>query len=181
MANQSMVTEKTKLEFSSIGQALGEAGQGVIRYGLALVLVWVGALKFTAYEAEGIQPLVENSPLMAWTLSFMSIYDFSKIIGVVEIAFGILIAMRCVLPFACAVGSLGAVVMFLTTLTFVFTTPGVWQEGYGFPFASPMPGQFLLKDVVFLGAALWSAGEALHACADEPRKALRGRDERDNR
>ncbi len=53
--------------------------------------------------------------------------------------------------------------MFLTTLSFALTTPGVWQPGYGFPFPSPMPGQFLAKDILSLGAALWTAGEALRA------------------
>ncbi|MBA3316986.1 MAG: DUF417 family protein, partial [Gemmatimonadales bacterium] len=47
--------------------------------------------------------------------------------------------------------------------TFLFTTPGVWQPGYGFPFPSPMPGQFIAKDLILLGAAIWSAGEALRA------------------
>ena len=52
----------------------------------------------------------------------------------------------------------GAIIMFLITLTFVLTTPG-----YGFPFPSPMSGQFLLKDLMLLGAAIWTAGEALRA------------------
>jgi uncharacterized membrane protein YkgB len=52
-------------------------------------------------------------------------------------------------------------VMFLTTLTFLFSTPG-WEPSLGgFPALSAMPGQFLLKDIVLLGAALWSLGEAL--------------------
>jgi reactive chlorine resistance protein C len=59
------------------------------------------------------------------------------------------------------VGSVLAVGMFLTTLSFMLTTPGVWEatEG-GFPALSVVPGQFVLKDVVLLGAALWSFGEA---------------------
>ncbi|MDQ2747707.1 MAG: DUF417 family protein, partial [Acidobacteriota bacterium] len=57
----------------------------------------------------------------------------------------------------------GAIVMFLTTLSFLLTTPGVWQPGYGFPFASPSPGQFLAKDLLLLGAAVWTAGESLRA------------------
>ena len=63
-----------------------------------------------------------------------------------------------------AVGSLLAVVMFLITLSFVFTTPG-WEEDLGFPALSVSPGQFLLKDIVLLGVALWTAGEALGAAA----------------
>ena len=38
-------------------------GEFLLRYGLVLVLGWIGAMKFTAYEAEGIKPLVETSPL----------------------------------------------------------------------------------------------------------------------
>ena len=41
-------------------------GAFLIRYGLVLVLAWIGAMKFTAYEAEGIKNLVETSPLMSW-------------------------------------------------------------------------------------------------------------------
>jgi uncharacterized membrane protein YkgB len=36
-------------------------GRATIRYGLALVLFWIGAMKFTAYEAAGIEPFVANS------------------------------------------------------------------------------------------------------------------------
>jgi uncharacterized membrane protein YkgB len=58
--------------------------------------------------------------------------------------------------------------MFLTTLSFLVTTPG-WEPSLGgFPALSAMPGQFLLKDVVLLGAALWSAGEAARATASVP-------------
>lgn len=53
--------------------------------------------------------------------------------------------------------------MFLLTLTFVFSTPDVWQPGYGLPYPSPNPGQFLLNDLILLGAAIWTAGEALAA------------------
>ena len=58
---------------------------------------------------------------------------------------------------------LRAIIMFLITLSFVLTTPGVWQPGYGFPFLAPNPGQFLAKDLLLLGAAVWTAGEALMA------------------
>jgi uncharacterized membrane protein YkgB len=51
--------------------------------------------------------------------------------------------------------------MFLTTLSFLLSTPG-WEPSLGgFPALSRAVGQFLLKDVVLLGAAIWSLGEAL--------------------
>lgn len=45
--------------------AFEKSGAFLIRYGLVLVLAWIGAMKFTAYEAEGIKALVETSPLMS--------------------------------------------------------------------------------------------------------------------
>ncbi len=156
-----------------LGYTLENIGTNVLRYGLVIILVWVGALKFTAYEAEGIQGLVVNSPLMSWMLNIMSVQAVSMLIGTIEIVLGIMIAMRSFIPKISAIGSLGAVIVFLTTLSFTLTTPGVWQPGYGFPFPSPMPGQFLAKDLILLGAAIWTAGEALRA-ADVNRAAVRG-------
>jgi uncharacterized membrane protein YkgB len=138
-------------------------GLTVARYGLVIVLLWIGAMKFTAYEAEGIQPLVTNSPLMSWVYSIMSERAFSAVLGVTEIALGALIAARPVSPTMSAIGSVLAVGMFLTTLSFLFSTPG-WEPSLGgFPALSAMPGQFLLKDIVLLGVALLSAGEAWEA------------------
>ena len=135
-------------------------GMHVTRYGLVLVLLWIGGMKFTAYEAEGIRPLVANSPLMGWVYNLMSVTAFSSLLGVVEIAIGVLIALRPVWPAGSALGSGLAVGMFLTTLSFLVTTPG-WEPSLGgFPAVSAMPGQFVLKDIVLLGAALWTTGEA---------------------
>ena len=36
------------------------------RYGLVIVIAAYGLLKFTNYEAQGIQPLVSESPVMSW-------------------------------------------------------------------------------------------------------------------
>lgn len=64
----------------------------------------------------------------------MSVRAFAAVLGVVEILFGILIALRPVAPKLSAFGSIGAIFMFLLTMTFLLSTPGVWQPGYGFPF-----------------------------------------------
>lgn len=152
-------------ESSDLGRTLEGLGEKVIRYGLVIILLSVGALKFTAYEAEGVQGLVANSPLMSWGYSVMSVRAFAGLIGTVEIILGVLIATRPVAPKISAIGSIGAIIMFLITLTFLITTPGAWQPGYGFPYPSPMPGQFLVKDIMLLGAAIWTAGEALRAAS----------------
>jgi uncharacterized membrane protein YkgB len=61
-----------------------------------------------------------------------------------------------------------AVGLFLGTLSFLFTTPGVTAAG-GFPVLSVLPGQFLLKDLVLIGAALWTLGESLGAAKSKSR------------
>jgi reactive chlorine resistance protein C len=145
------------VDSSAIVQA---AGAYLLRYGLVLVIAWIGFMKFTAYEAAGIQPLVANSPLMSWVYGIFSERAFSALLGVVEIAIAVMIALRPVSAKVSAIGSGLAVAMFLTTLSFILSTPG-WEPSLGgFPALSPVGG-FLLKDIVLLGAAVWSLGEAL--------------------
>ncbi len=145
----------------SLGRVLETAGRHGVRYGLVLVLVWIGAMKFTAYEAAAIQGFVEHSPLMSWLYSVWSARSVSALIGLAELVIAGLIAAR---PFSAnltAVGSALAAGMFLTTLSFLGSTPGVFEASAGgFPVLSVVPGQFLIKDVVLLAAAIWSTGEA---------------------
>ena len=69
-------------------------GVAVTRLGLLVVLLWIGGMMFTAYQAKGIKPLVANSPLMRWGYRVMSVGGFASLLGVVEIAIGVLIALR---------------------------------------------------------------------------------------
>ena len=131
----------------------------VLRYGLVVVLFLIGALKFTPEEASGIQPLVAHSPLMSWMYSVLSVQGVSNVIGVVEIAIAALIAFRPISPKASFAGSLGAVVTFLLTVSFLLSTPGAVHLKYAFPVLGDA-GQFLIKDLVLLGASLWTAAEA---------------------
>ena len=118
-------------------------------------------MKFTGYEAEGIRPFVANSPLMSWVYGLMSVQGFSALLGVVEVAIATLIATRPLSARASALGSALAVGMFLTTLSFLVTTPGIWEPSAGgFPALSGFPGQFLIKDLALLGISLWTLGEA---------------------
>lgn len=145
------------------GERLETAGRRSIRYGLVLVLLWIGGMKFTAYEAEGISGLVANSPLMAWGHQLLGTRPFSAAVGIAELVIAALIAARPYSAKASAFGSLLAIGMFLTTLSFMFSTPGVVEPSQGFPILSVVPGQFLLKDAVLLGAAMLTSGEALRA------------------
>lgn len=144
------------------GQALEDAGMVVLRSALAGSLLWVGALKFVEYEAEQIQPMVSTSPLFSRINRVLGTRKTAGLIGLTEIVMGALVAARPLSPRASAIGGLGATAMFLTTLSFLLTMPGVLQEDYGFP-ALSMEGQFLAKDGVLLGAAILTAAESLRA------------------
>lgn len=152
---------------------LMRAGLTFARYSLALIFVWVGLLKFTVYEAKNIEPMLANSPIWSSAYELIGLFNLSGLIGVIEITIGILIAIRAFAPKLTIVGGLGAVLSFIITLSFMLTTPGVWQADYGFPALSALPGQFLAKDLVMLGVSIWITGEALNAVRTRsPRKIV---------
>ena len=78
--------QDTVSEKSSLSSQVEAVGSGLARYGLAIVVAWIGLMKFTAYEAEGISPFVAHSPLMSWVYGLMSVRGFSAVLGVVEVA-----------------------------------------------------------------------------------------------
>jgi uncharacterized membrane protein YkgB len=153
----------TVISAQQTGNRISVAGAVVLRYGLVVVIAWIGALKFTASEAARIQQYVSHSPFLSWTGGMFDPGALSAAFGTVELASAVLIALRPLLPRWSAVGSLLAAGLFVTTLSFLFTTPGIGdQAAGGLPALSPT-GQFLLKDIVLLGASLWTLGESLTA------------------
>ena len=151
-------------DLSVISSRVEAAGRALARWGLVIICAWIGLMKFTKYEATGISRYVAHSPLMSWAYHLMSMRQFSAVLGVIEVTVAILIAIRRFSPRASTVGGFLAVFMFLTTLSFLFTTPGIWEptEG-GFPALSGFPGQFVLKDIGLLGISLWVFGESWKA------------------
>lgn len=139
-----------------------DIGKSIVRWGLIIVLAWIGAMKFTAYEAMGIHPLVVNSPFVSWMYDFLSLRSLSAMLGCIEITTAVLLSLRYVSPKASIVGSILAMGLFAITLSMIITTPG-WAPGLGFPALSGHPGQFLLKDIVLFGAAVWALGDSLKA------------------
>src|SRR5258708_19704973 len=68
------------------GMAIAVLGSRVLRYGLVLVVGWIGLMKFTGYEANGIQPLVAPSPFMGWIYHFLAPPQFSDALGFLFVA-----------------------------------------------------------------------------------------------
>ena len=149
---------------------LATAGRHLARYGLVVVIAWIGALKYTTYEAAAIQPLIAHSPVFSWVYGVVSVRAFAVALGTAEIIAALLIAARPLVPRASAVGSVMGVLLFASTLSFLFTTPGVLAPS-GFPVLSVLPGQFLLKDLVLIGVSLWTLGDSLGAARSRSRPA----------
>ena len=161
---------------------LDTLGIHLIRFAVAIVFLWIGALKFVPYEADSITPFVANSPFMsffyahpeqyhahlthegqldlaqrAWQVANHT-YAFSTGLGVVEIAIGLLVLSYLFSP---KLGLVGAVLAFLTpvvTLSFLVTTPEAWVANlgdaqFGFPYLSGA-GRLVLKDVLMLAGGV---------------------------
>jgi uncharacterized membrane protein YkgB len=146
------------------GGRISVTGRAVSRYGLVVVLAWIGAGKYVKMESR---TLIEHSPLMSWLYDFFSYATVANALGTVEIVTAVLIAVHPIWPRVSAAGSAIAVVLFLGTLSFLFTSPGVVDTVVnGFPVLSGQPGQFLLKDLVLIGVALWTLGESLESARE---------------
>ena len=154
---------RARVESSTTEAMVSRIAGHLARYGLVIVIGWIGLLKFTSYEAQGIQPLVAHSPFMSWLYDIFSVTTFSSLLGVLEVGTAVLLAVKPWWPKVSAVGSLIAVGLFVATISFLFTTPGIGESAAGgFP-ALSMTGQFLIKDVALLGLAAWTLADALGA------------------
>jgi reactive chlorine resistance protein C len=167
-------------------------GMGLLRLGLVIVLVWIGSLKFVSYEADSIVPLVSNSPLMSFFYhhpapeyrQYMNregelisshrewhesngTYRFSHGLGIVIVLIGLLIALHPIFPRAAFAGSFLLILMALTTLSFLVTTPEAWvpalgDSAHGFPYLSGV-GRLVIKDAIMLGAAVVALADSAKA------------------
>ncbi|WP_374375089.1 YkgB family protein [Dongia sp.] len=148
-----------------LGTDITRLGAYGIFASLAVIYFWFGGMKFTAYEAQGLVPLVENSPFLSWMYEIFSVRGFSTFLGFVELSIGLLIAGRILTPTLSAIGGFLSAGLFATTLSFMISTPGVIESGLGFPAISVAPGQFLLKDIGLLAGSVFILGHSLSAMA----------------
>jgi uncharacterized membrane protein YkgB len=108
-----------------------------LRLSLAIILAWIGALKF-----------VDPSPvvgLLQASLPFLALPAFVYLLGAVEIVTAILLVTGIALPYA----GLVTIGLFAGTLTIFVIAPSVT----GFPLLG-LAGQFLLKDLGLMAAAV---------------------------
>ena len=125
--------------------------------GMIVMLLWAGSYKMTAPGAEGIIPLVSNSPLISWHFKLFGPYVGSDLIGLTEITAAILMIAGYLKPKAGIIGGLIACVMFFVTSTMVITTPEAIIAVHGISHMRYMSflGLFLFKDVISLGVSFY--------------------------
>ena len=156
-------------------------GVRLLRIAIAIVLIWIGGLKFFDYEAEGIVPFVANSPFMSFFYSHPDDYNgqilkegavdaanhqwhtsnntyiFSYGLGVVLIMIGSTLLLNKFSPVMGIIGAMSVLIMSIVTLSFLITTPETWVPSlggpdHGFPFLSGR-GRLVVKDVIMMAGA----------------------------
>ena len=137
MKNQSLYSENQKLGL----------GFYISLFGTVLILLWVGAFKFTNAEANAIQHLVGNHPLSFWMYDIFSIQTVSNIVGTFEIVVAILLLIGLKNKIIGQIAGIGLLIIFLMTISYLFTTPGTWKNVEGIPITD----FFILKDIMYLG------------------------------
>lgn len=153
----------------------------LLRIAIAVILIWIGGLKFFDYEAEGIVPFVANAPFMSFFYNYPgdyhgqilkegqvesanhewhisnNTYAFSYGLGALLITMGIILLSNHLHPLYGVVGGVLVIIMSVGTLSFLITTPETWVASlggpdHGFPFLSGK-GRLVIKDLIMMGGA----------------------------
>ncbi len=142
-----------------LSKLLKTFGTFILRYGLGIVIIWLGYLKFKNVEAEYTRELISGG-YVSWILKYITPYALTQIIAYLQILVGFLIMLKPISKSLSFWAGIVAVIMFVFSLSLLFTSHFVWLNGYGFPELSKA-GQLVLKDFVLLGAAAWCVGDSL--------------------
>ncbi len=134
--------------------------QFIFRYGLGLVFIWLGYLKFKNSEADYLKDILQNSSLFGWMLKYITAYTFSMVIAYLQIAIGLFIVLKPVSKKLSLFGGILAIIVLGLSVLTLFSSAYVWQSGYGFPELSKL-GQSILKDLILFGAAIWCVGDSI--------------------
>ena len=136
------------MNFSKTGYTLGVIAT-------IIVLVWIGIFKFTPGEAAAIKGYVSNSFLMSWLYLITSTQGVSNIIGIYEMITAAFLILSFWNNKAGLIGGYLTGSIFIGTLSFIITTPGIWTVADGVLITD----FFLLKDLAFLAVALQVIGK----------------------
>jgi uncharacterized membrane protein YkgB len=119
---------------------------------VAMVLFWIGGLKFYEFEAKGIVSLVSTSPFMSWLYELFSVQWASNLIGTYDILMAALlaVAIKANSKSLLLVAAMGCGAVFVMTQSFLFTASGSFSSQT----VLAGLGQFVIKDLWFIGNLL---------------------------
>lgn len=116
---------------------------------MAMVLLWIGGMKFYDFEAKAIVGLVETSPFMSWLYSLFSVQGASNVIGGFDVLFALLLGAGILLnnKKLIIVSGLACLSVFLMTQTFLLSAPKAFSSST----LLARLGQFVIKDLWYVG------------------------------
>ncbi|MFQ3293865.1 MAG: putative membrane protein YkgB [Halobacteriales archaeon] len=127
-----------------VSTAMARFGTPIVRIGIGVVFVWFGALKLI-----GVSPAGE---LVAKTVYFLPSELFVPVLGVWEVLIGLCLLYRPLIR-------VGIFLLFLqmpgTFLPVVLLPDVVFTQ---FPYGLTVEGQYIVKNLVIIGAALVVGG-----------------------
>ena len=126
----------------------------VCSIGMIVMLLWAGKFKMTAPGAEGILPLLSNSPLTSLQLKALGPYRLGDMIGLTEWTAAVLLIIGYFKPKAGIVAGIILVGMFFTTSSMLITTPDDTIVVHGIHYMNNL-GLFLFKDIISFGVAFY--------------------------
>lgn len=127
----------------------------LLRASMVIIFIWFGYDKWFDVEIRDLLPLINNGPLISWTIPVLGIGGTSIFLGAAEWIFGLLLLLGYWNKKLGVLGALGASVTFIGTLTILPFAPGAWHpEAGGFP-AMTIVSAFLLKDLVLLVVSIY--------------------------
>lgn len=123
-----------------------EKGKFLCVFPVVLVLLWIGGMKFTLLEAQGIEPLVRSSPLMSWMYNVWDLQTTSNLIGVYDLTAVLLLLAAMRYPVLLLPSIVLSGVVFLMTQSFLFS----WDAALSSEHLLSTGGHFLIKDLWFI-------------------------------
>jgi uncharacterized membrane protein YkgB len=143
-----------------IASTMRRLGTPALRISLAIVFIWFGLLKPLGLSPAA--PLVLAT--VAW-LPFLEPPQWLSLIGWWEVAIGVTFLIPATARIAIA---LLAMQMVGTFLPLVILPGVVFQPGH-FPYAPTMEGQYIIKNLVIISAALVIGGQVRRVHRPQPR------------
>ncbi|WP_026474249.1 DUF417 family protein [Alkaliflexus imshenetskii] len=145
---------------STIKKTVAATGHFLFRYALGILLIWIGIMKFRTPEARYIEQALAETFVFKWMMKYVTLYAFTKIIGILQITAGVLIMLKPASKKLSAWGGALATLILLAGVAAYFSSGILWQGNIGsIGFANTL--EAFLKSFILLGVAGWCWSDSI--------------------